>query len=114
MKTFNLKIKRWVKDHYLNLAIFNIFLIFLVLLHSARYFDPFWLISINVIVLLAVIASIFLLGAKSKVLFLIALVFWIFASLLKLIKIDPWAERTTVYVFEILFIATIVFLLERD
>lgn len=112
MKSINTKIERWVKSHYLNLAIFNIFLIVLVLLHSARYFDPFWLISINAIVFVALIASIFLLGAKSNIFFIATLLFWIFAGLLKLAKIDVWAERTTVYAFEALIIGVFMLFVE--
>ena len=114
MKNINIRIERWVKNHYLNLAIYNIFLILLVLLHSAQYFDPFWLISINVIVLLALIVSIFLLGAKSRVFFIVALLFWFFAAFLKFVKIDVWAERPTIYAFEALVIGVITFFLERE
>lgn len=114
MKDINDKVEHWVKSHYLNMAIFNVLLVFLVLLHSARYFDPFWLISINVIVLLALIASIFLLGAKSSVFFVVTLVFWIFAGFLKLAKVDVWAERTAIYAFEALVIGTFMLFIERD
>lgn len=106
------RIKAWTRKNYLNLAIFNTILIGLFLLRSAGYFDPFFLVSVNMIVLIALISSIFLLGARSKILFLIALIFWLFAGFLKLVKIDVWTERTGVYAFEAFVVGAITFLFE--
>lgn len=113
MKGIESKIQPWVKSHYLNLAIYNAFIMVLVLLHTANYFDPFWLISINVVIVLGLVASIFLLGAKSSSFFVIALVFWLFAAFLKFAKVDVWAERTAIYAFET-FVIGIVLLFVED
>ena len=97
---FQKKVAVWVSSHYANLAIFNALMVILVLLHSAKYFDPFWLITINVIIFISLITSVFLLGARSKALFIISLIFWIFAGIMRILGINVWAERITVYMFE--------------
>ena len=114
MKNIRVRIEHWVKGHYLNLAIYNVFLVLLVLLHSARYFDPFWLVSINAIVLFALVASVFLLGATCNVFFVVTLVFWVFASVLRVIGINIWAERTTVYAYQSLVLAVVLLILENS
>ncbi len=110
---FQKKVAVWVSSHYANLAIFNALMVILVLLHSAKYFDPFWLITINVIIFAALIASVFLLGAGSKTLFIIALAFWMFAGMMRILGINVWAERITIYVFESFFIGVLLFLFEN-
>ena len=60
------------------------------------------------IVILALILSVFLLKANYKTMFITALFFWIFAGLLGTLKINVWAERTTVYVFESLVLGVIL------
>ena len=107
------KMAVWVSSHYLNLAIFNTLLVILMLLHSAKYFDPFWTISINVIVFISLINSVFLLGARSRSLFVVSLLFWIFAGIMRILGINVWAERITIYVFESFFIGVLLFLLEN-
>lgn len=102
----------WAKSHFLQLIVFNILLVFLFLLRSAGYFHPFFVISVNAIVLIGLIASIFLLGVRSKAMFLVALLFWLFAGFVKLIKIDVWAERTAVYAYQALIIGVILLIIE--
>ncbi len=99
----------WSNERIFNLFLFNIFIMLMIVLRSAGYFDPFFLITINTIVLLGLIIAVFLLGVGSKLMFSVALVFWIFAALLKMVKIDVWAERTSVYFFQAFIIG--VFLL---
>ncbi len=102
----------WTKKHYFQLAVFNIFLLSLFLLRSAGYFHPFFVISVNLIVFSALIASIILLNVRNKAMFLLALFFWLFAAFLKVLKIDPWAERTAVYAYQALLIAVLLLFLE--
>jgi len=108
----NRNLKTWVTTHYVNLAVFNMFVVLLVLLNSANYFDPFWKISINLIVLLSLVASIFLLGAGSRTMFLISLIFWLFAGLMALLDINVWAERIAIYVFEAFTLGFLLLLIE--
>lgn len=106
------QLKSWTATHYLNLALFNLILIVLVLLRSAGYFDPYFSITIHAIVLITLILLVFLLGVNSKFLFVLTCVLWIFVAFLKLVGIDVWAERTSVYAFEVLVLGVILFLTE--
>ena len=106
------KIAVWASSHFVNLAMFNTLLVILVLLHSAKYFDPFWTISINVIVLISLIASVFLLGARSRSLFIISLLFWFFAGGIRILGINVWAERISIYTFQSFFIGVLLFFIE--
>jgi len=94
------RIDKWV--------LFNIALMSAFLLRSAGYFSPYLLISVNMIVVFALMLSIFLLKASYKTMFITALFFWVFAGLLGTLKINVWAERTTVYVFESLVLGVIL------
>lgn len=107
------KIANWTKRKYLNLAIFNALLLMLVLLRSAGYFSPYLTISINLIVFLSLVTSVFILGARSSMVFLIAFLFWVFAALLKVLNVDVWAERTVVYVFEAVLVGFVLLLVEN-
>lgn len=108
MEKIKKKLAEWAKDHYLQLAIYNVFLVLLVLLHSARYFDPFWVISINSIVFIGILAAVLLLGAGSRPVFLIALTFLVFSFFMRAFRIDVWAERASVYVFQAIFIGVLL------
>lgn len=92
----------WVLRHYLQLAIFNGILLLLVLLRSAGYFEPYLPITINLIYIVSLILSIFLLGMKSRGAYILALVFWLSSAVLRIINIEVWAERSAVYSFEAL------------
>ena len=104
--------ERVIKTRLAGLFIFNLILMTLILMRSADYFAPFFPLSINFIVLICFIISIPLLGVRDKTLFLIALLLWIFAALLKLLKVDVWAERTAIYAYEGLVIAVILLIFE--
>jgi hypothetical protein len=106
------EIENWGKENTFKLLIFNTVLAFLILMRSAGYFLPFFGISINFIVLFLLVLSIFLLKAKSQSMFVMSLAFFLFAFILKLLKIDIWAERTTIYTFEALIIGTILLITE--
>lgn len=102
----------WVSRHYINLAIFNALIVILVLLHSAKYFDPFWTITVNVVVFVSLIASVVLLGAGSKAMFLISLLFLLSAGFMKAVEISVWAERITVYMFESFLLGFLLLFIE--
>lgn len=106
------KIKKWVLENNYRLILFNIILVFFFLLRSAGYFQPYFPITVNFIVISGLVLSYFLLGANSKVVFLVTLIFWLFAGLLLIFRINVWAERTGIYAFESLFFGVLLFLLE--
>jgi len=110
---FRKKLASWVSSHYLNMAIFNTFLVILVLLHSAKYFDPFWMISINVIIFISLLTSVFLLGARSRALFIFSLLFWILAGGMGILGINVWAERISIYMFQAFFIGVLLLIIEH-
>jgi hypothetical protein len=112
IENYQRKITVWTRTHYLNLAVYNTLIVILVLLYSAKYFDPYWTISINVIVFFALIASVFLLGTKSRTVFLFSLGFWVIAGVMKILKVEVWAERIGFYVYESLFLGTFLFIIE--
>ncbi len=105
-------IENWSKENTSNLLMFNTILVFMVLMRSAGYFLPYFELTINVIVIIMLVLSIFLLRSNSKSLFVVAFLFWLFASLMKVLKVDIWAERTAIYTFESLLIGTILLIIE--
>lgn len=109
---FYLDSQKWGNEHLFKMLIFNTILVFLVLMRSAGYFLPFFGISINFIVIFMLALSIFLLDARSKSMFTIALLFWLFACLLKVLRVDIWAERTAIYTFEALIMGTLLLIKE--
>lgn len=104
--------EKWVNHHYFQLALFNIFIVILSLLRSAGYFEPFFLITINLIVLISLVMMITLLKINSKFLFFLASLFWAFAGVLQLLQVSVWAERTVIYSFEAVFIGMIQLIIE--
>lgn len=115
LKLFNKKydnLNQWAIDHLVGLFIFNIIMSLLVLLNTAEYFKPFFSLGINVIFFIGLILSIPLLGARSKSMFFISIVFLVFATFLKILKIEVWAERTAVYTFQSLLIGVILLIRE--
>lgn len=108
----NNQLKIWGQQHLSGLFIFNIIVAVLLLLHANGYFLPFFAITMNMIIFLAIILAVTLLGARSRVCFILALVFWIFAAFLRIVKVEIWAERTVIYVFEFLVVGVIILILE--
>jgi hypothetical protein len=106
-------LKLWAKEYYLQLFILNLIIMGLVLLRSAQYFDPFFLISINSIFFVCLVLSIFLFKAKSQLLFFVALVFWLTSMMYNILGINIWAERSSVYVFQSLFLGSVVYIGEE-
>lgn len=112
IEEFNKKSSVWGHSHYVRLAIFNTLLFLLVLLRIAGYFHPFFIVTVNVVVMVALIAAVILLDARSKTMFFVALITWLFAAFLRIVKIEVWAERTAVYTFQALVIGTILLIYE--
>jgi hypothetical protein len=94
------KMRHWAAGHYLQLALFNVVMIMLCLLRSAGYFDPYFLISVNFIVLMGLVMSVLLFGFDSRALFIVAFVFWVFAGGLRFLTMNVWADRTAIYVYQ--------------
>jgi hypothetical protein len=106
------KIINWTKENAPGLFIFNLIMIIFVLLHSAGYFHPFFTLTINIILILALILSAVLLKASSKVMFIVAIFFWLLTAFFKITFIDVWADRSSIYAFESLLIGSILFTYE--
>jgi hypothetical protein len=109
---WSLRLKKWALEYNFRLILFNIILVFLFLLRSAGYFQPYFPISVNFIVIVGLVLSVVLLNLKSREIFLVVIVFWVFAGFLRVMRIDVWAERTGIYAYESLLFAVILFLLE--
>jgi hypothetical protein len=113
LKLFNLPmVKRWAEKNFFELIIVSGIIFFLFLLRSAGYFYPYFTISINFIMFTALIISVPIFKTSNKFFFLVTLIFWLFAGLLKVLKIEVWAERTAIYAFQALFVGVILFILE--
>lgn len=106
------KFQEWGQKKYFQLAMLNIFLVILVLLRSAGYFEPYFPITINAIVILGVLASIVLLRVGSSFAFIISFTFWILTAIFRILYIVPWAERTALYSFESFVIGVVHLILE--
>lgn len=106
------KLENWSKGNILGLFIFNMILILLLLLRSAGYFSPFLEMDINTIVFASLMLAIILLKIRNKIIFIIAIFFWVFAAFLRIIEINVWAERTAIYAYESLFVGVIAMIIE--
>lgn len=113
LKTPRKKIQNWVSTHIPGIFVFVLLLMLLVLLYTAGYFHPFFELSINAIFFLSMILAVFLLGAGSRSLFTIGLIFWLLAGFFKVFAIDIWAERTAIYMFQALIIGVILTFIEN-
>lgn len=106
------RLQVWGTKHFIGLIIFNLVIMMLILLRSAGYFEPYYLISINLIVLVAIVLSIFLLGARSNSIFMLTICFLLFGMLFKIFHIDIWAERMGIYLYESMVIGVIMLCME--
>jgi hypothetical protein len=103
----------WSRMHLVGLFVFNIILMILILLRSGGYFTPFFTISINVIVFISIVLSVFLLNVNSAGIFTLSIIFWLFAGLLKILGIDIWAERVGIYTFQALLVGLTLLLKKK-
>lgn len=108
------RLQNWAHQNIINLFIFNTILTALLLLRSAGYFSPFFALNISLIIVLCLALSVILLGARSRVLFTVAVLFWLVAIFLKVSGVDIWAERAAIYTFEALLLGLLIFFLEEN
>lgn len=107
-------VKTWVEKHLAGLFIFNISVILMVLLNTAQYFKPFFYLGINLIFFLSLLFAVLFLGARAKAMFGIALIFLVFSAFLKVVKIDVWADRASIYFYQSFFIGLMLLLILRE
>ena len=105
-------VQKLAKRRTAGIFIYILILMLLLLLNTAGYFHPFFALSINLIFLTSMILSVLLLGASSRTLFVISLIFWVLAGFFKVFHIDIWAERTAIYTFEALLIGVMLIFVE--
>jgi len=108
----NKELKLWSKDHFVNLSVFNFIIFMLILLRSAGYFHPFFPLSVNAVIFITLICAVIILKLRNRGLFFVAGSFWIFASLMKILKVDVWAERTAIYAYQSLVLGVTLFVIE--
>lgn len=105
-------VQNWASAHNMGMFIFVLVLMLLILLYTAGYFHPFFKLTVNSIFFIGMVLAVFLLNANSTSLFVIGLIFWLLAGFFSVFQIDVWAERTTVYMFQALFIGVILSFVE--
>jgi|SRR5581483_1797375 len=105
--------QKWYAKHNLRLVIFNLIILFLFLLRSAGYFQPYFPLSVNFIVIFSLVLSSVLLGANSKVMFAVTSIFWILAGLFLMLGIQIWSERTGIYAYESFIFGFLLYLFEN-
>lgn len=103
----------WVQKRYGHLALYNMILLLLALLRSAGYFHPYYTLSINIIVVVALVLAVVLLDARSKHLYIAALMFWIITYFFRISGVEVWAERGAIYAYQSLVIATVISFFEK-
>lgn len=114
MKEVSARLQDWALQRIFGVFVFNTVLVLLLLLHSAGYFSPYFPLTINTIVVIGMILSIFFLRMNSKNIFFLALFFWLLAAFLKAVGIEVWAERSAIYSFEALLIGIILLIIESN
>ncbi|MDO8638504.1 MAG: hypothetical protein Q7R43_02935 [Candidatus Daviesbacteria bacterium] len=108
-----LTFQEWAQKRVAGLFVLNLILMLLVIMSVAGYFAPFFPLTINLIVLVGVVLSIFLIGMNRKTLYMFVLFFWLLAAILKTLNINIWAERSAVYAFEIFIVAFFLQIIEN-
>lgn len=108
MKNTYKRVDKWASHHHLNLIIYNLLITLMFLLRSAGYFNPYLPISVNLIMIFALVSPIFLFRANFKTIFVATTFFWMFTGFLGILKVNIWAERTAIYVFESLVLGVIL------
>jgi len=103
---------RWSINNLPGILLFNLVIIVLVLLRSAGYFQPFFLLSINSIFFIGFILLPIMLKASREALFSIAGFFWLLSALLQLFRVDIWAERSSIYCFQAFFVGSLILFFE--
>lgn len=89
-----------IKTSATKVFIFNIIVVILLLLEGAGYFDPFFPLTINNIVIVALILAAILLGIKSRAYYAISLAFLLLSAFFLVVGVPIWAERASIYMFQ--------------
>lgn len=102
----------WAKERMPGLFVFNLLMMVLLLLKSAGYFHPYLPLTINVVFVIAMVLAVCLLGANSRAIFILAVLFWILAGWFGVWKINIWAERSAIYAYQAMVIGVVLVLVE--
>lgn len=111
-KETNITLHKWVLRKLPMFFIYNVIVMLLVLMHSVGYFDPFFPISVNVIVMVSIVLAVLLLRLNSRFVFATTCFFWLVSAFFQISHIDIWAERAGIYTYESLFVGAIVLVAE--
>lgn len=109
----NTRLQTWAHERVLGIFFFTLILVLLLLLYSAGYFAPYLPLTINLIVLMALILAVVLLHLRSKFIFSTVIFFWVLTSLFMILNIDVWAERAAIYSYETFVIGLILLVIEN-
>lgn len=105
---------RWANAHILGLFIFNTIAILLTLLNTAQYFKPYYYLGVNEIFFICMVMSIFLLGVRSRIMFLISILFLTFSMALKIVKVDVWSDRASIYFYQSFALGLVLLLSNKN
>lgn len=111
-QSIEVRFSDWAKSKLVGIFVFNLLMMILLLLKSAGYFDPYLPLTINMVYMAAMILAVCLLGANSRVIFLLAMFFWVMASWFGVWKINIWAERSAIYTYQALVFGVILLIIE--
>src|SRR5258708_16473312 len=98
---------------YYRLAIFNLVILFMFLLKSAGYFQPYFLITVNLIMVVSLFLLVTLLEIKIEAIFFVSFLFWALTGILRIIHLDVWSDRTSIYAYQALLIGLTFLILEE-
>lgn len=107
-----IKLKKWSISHVGQLVMMNVLLVLLLLLKSAGYFSPYLILTINLIVMFSLVYGVTFLGLSIRGVMSIGLFFWFLSAVLRILKVDIWAERSSVYAFETLLVVLALLTIE--
>lgn len=113
MEKVERSIRVWVGKNLVGIFIFNLTVVVMVLLNTAQYFKPFFYLGINSIFFLSLILAVALLRARTKAMFIISIIFLLFAAFLKVVKIDVWADRASIYFYQAFLIGLVLLLISK-
>jgi len=113
MEKIGKSVRVWVEKNLVGIFVFNLTVVVMVLLNTAQYFKPFFYLGINSIFFLSLILAIALLGARTKAMFVISIIFLLFAAFLKVVKIDVWADRASIYFYQSFFVGLVLLLISK-
>jgi len=107
-------VKLWAGRHLAGLFVFNVSILVMVLLSTAQYFKPFFYLGINSIFFFSLLFAVLFLGARTKAMLTIAIIFLALTAFLKVVKIDVWADRASIYFYQAFFIGLLLLLISKD